>query len=206
MKGNIIFLLLTFLFILSCFKKKEKEFYYPSEKEFEKIENKDTIQFNSFSSFKEFKSEMWDFYRKQPNKNPVILLENDYNRYFIKYDDNYGCIPPIVKLKNVIGISKDSIYKWDKFYPFDSLEQILKKDLLNNGRNNKFSDNPKSLIIQLLNPEKESIKNIENNLINLCKIYNEIKSSTKGGLVLNIEFEELITVKPPLNPDYKNEF
>lgn len=201
MKRNNIFIFLIFLFILSCGKGNKEEFYYPTLKEFETIENKDIILLNSFSNFKVFKSEMWHYYRRNPGKNPVILLKDNNHFYFIKYADKYGCIPPIIKLKNVIGVSKDSIYKWNEFYPVDSLEQILKNDLMNYGRNNKLADNPKSLVIQLLNPEKESIEDIENNLTNLCRIYNKIKSETKDSLELNIEFEELIIMKSPPLPN-----
>jgi hypothetical protein len=206
MKTNIINLFLVLLLISSCNKKEEKEFYYPNLEEFEKIQNKDLIRINSFTNYKEFKSEMWNFYRKKPGKNPVILLENDEYKYYIKYSNNYGCMPPILKLKNVIGISKDSVYKWEKNYPIEKLEHILKTDLLNYGKDNKFADNPKSLKIQLLNPEKETIINIENNLINVCRVYNKIKSQTKDSLELNIEFEELITLKPPPIPKDRNKF
>jgi hypothetical protein len=201
MKVNIIYLILALLFISSCSKK--KEFYYPNLKKFEEVQNKDIIRINSFLNFKEFKSEMWDFYRKNPTKNPIILLESESSKYYIKYTDKYGCMPLIIKLKNVIGISKDSIYKWEKYYPIENLEYILKTDLLNYGKNNKFADNPNSLTIQLLSPEKESIIDIENNLLNLCEIYNKIKSQAKDSLELNIEFVELITLKPPATPKDK---
>ena len=140
---------------------------------------------------------MWNFHRKKPDKNPVLLIENETSRFFMTYDDDQGCfVLPMIKLKNLIGISKDSVYKWEKHYPIDSLESILKTDLLNNGIDNKFADNPKQLIIQFLNPYKESIEDLEGNLLTIFKIYNNIKSQTKDSLQLNIDFNELI-VKPP---------
>jgi len=97
------------------------------------------------------------------------------------------------------------VYKWEKYYPIDSLESILKTDLLNNGIDNKFADNPRRLVIKFLNPYKESIQDLEKNLLNIFKIYNNIESQTKDSFRLNIDFEELIIMKSPPPPIKKIE-
>ncbi len=196
MKVYITFLFFIFLQFSSCVKKSKKDFYYPNKQKFENVLNKDTINILSFSSFKEFKSEMWNFYRNKPDKNPVLLIENEDKRYFIKYIDEIGCMPPIYKMKNLIAISKDSVYKLKKYYSIDSLASILETDLLNYGKNTKYSDNPKSLRIQFLHPEKESIVDLKNSLLNIFTIYNKINLKVKDSIELNIEFQELMILKP----------
>ena len=106
-------------------------------------------------------------------------------------------MPPINKQKNIIGISKDSIYKMDKYYQIDNLEKILETDLINFGYNPKFADNPKWLRIQFLHPEKESISDLENNLLRVFNIYNNVNSQHKDSLELNIEFKKFVSLKPP---------
>jgi len=197
--------MLFFLLISSCSKRIKKKYYYPNLKEVERTTNKRTIRINSFSSFEEFKSEMWGFYQITPGKTPILLLETENTEYHIKYINEFGCIPPIIKLKNLIGISKDSIYKWEKYYPIEKLENILKTDLLNYGQHNKYADNPSSLIIQFLHPENESISNLEHTLLNLLKIFNAINLQAKDSLELNIRFEKLIPLKRLRIPTNENE-
>lgn len=181
----------------SCQKKTKTNFYYPNLQAFERVSNIDTIRLSSYASFDEFLSDMWNFYRTKPRKTPVVLLEKNDQRFFIKYSNGWDHQPHIVKIKNQIGISKDSVYKWERFYPIDSLKSLLKKDLFNNGANNKLADNPQSFRIRLLHPNKKTMQDIEDSLLHLLDIYNEINTQVNDSLQLNIDLQEFVILKQP---------
>ncbi len=67
---------------------------------------------------------------------PKITLKTDKELKTIYFRNpcwkNFGCI--LIKQKNVIEIHNDTINKNDEnFYPLDSLESILRRDIENNG-------------------------------------------------------------------------
>jgi hypothetical protein len=74
------------------------------------------------------------------------------------------------------------------------LELKLKENLLNFGKNNKYADNPEKFKITFLNPEKESILEIKENIIKVFETYNKIEKMNNRKLQLNILFQ-----KEPLN-------
>ena len=152
------------VFLSSCQQKAPKDFYYPSRQAFDRFYVQDTVKLSSYSNFDEFQSRLWKLDRKDPQKNPIILIEHKGQRFFIKYTIDWGYQPHITKLKNLIGISKDSLYKWEQYHSIDSLEYFLKKDLFNNGMDNQFADNSKSLKIQFLHPHQETMQDLEDNI------------------------------------------
>jgi hypothetical protein len=200
MKIRILYFL-SILIVTSCNKKIQNYYYYPIIQEFEKTQTKDTLKFTSFENFKELKKSMNSSYKKNNGKYPILLIEDRNEKFLIEYFEQAGCMPPIFKQKNLIGISKDSVYKSGKFYSIENLKKILKTDLLNNGFDIRLAESPRKLNIQFLRLNKETSENIEKSLLFLLRTYNEIKSETKDTLQLNVRFENLVSVK-----DYKQKF
>ncbi len=194
----------------SCEKKGKSIFHYPTIQEFKNLKNKDTLSLNQFENFKSIIDTLWYFKKHLKEKNPVFIIENNDNCFYLKTVDlNSNCFGAgLIKFKNLIGISKDSLIKQNKYYTIDSLSKILKTDLSNNGIDNNFADSPKKLIIRFSQPYRESIKDLESNLLLLFKTYNRINKEYGDTLELNIDFEELSIMKPPPPPpigfDYEN--
>ncbi|AWX46182.1 hypothetical protein HME9304_03214 [Flagellimonas maritima] len=110
--------------------------------------------------------------------------------------EDFACI--LIKQKNVIEIHNDTINKNDEnFFPLDSLENVLKKDLENNGKNPKLSDNPEKLLIYISYDNKNGFKNLPNTLNQLTETYNRITNKTDIKLWLN---EKIYFVPPPPPP------
>jgi hypothetical protein len=209
MKKLIIFFLPICIILINCEQKEKRNFFYPSIKRFEEIKNKDTLIIKEFKSYKNITDTLWYYTKHLKNKTPVFITENRNNKYYLKTVDlNYSCLPGIIKIKNIIVISKDSVFKQGDYYSIDSLENILKTDLLNNRKNNHFADSHKKLTIQLLRPYEQSIEELNNQLISLFNIFNDINKKNNDTLTLNIDFEELIILKPPppppTNMDWEN--
>ncbi len=77
---------------------------------------------------------------------------------------NFGCI--LIKQKNVIEIHNDTINKSaEHFYPLDSLESVLKKDIENKGKNPRLSDNPEKLLIYVSYNDKNGFEKLPKNII-----------------------------------------
>lgn len=108
--------------------------------------------------------------------------------------ENYGCI--LTKSKNEIIIYDDTINKsYQNFYPLDSLENVLERDLKNNGKNPILSDSPNRLFISISYHEYNSKKIIQI-LDRLTTIY-EVNAKNNE---MKIIFQQIIP--PPLAPKF----
>ena len=97
-----------------------------------------------------------------------------------------------LKFKNIWSISKDS-FKKEKDYPINNLKTIMKKDLLNFGKNNGYSDSSNKLIISLTS----EIDDLENLILKVSKVFNEIQQESKDFLNLNIFINKRMEIYPP---------
>ncbi|MEM6722321.1 MAG: hypothetical protein AAF611_23545 [Bacteroidota bacterium] len=100
----------------------------------------------------------------------------------------------IIKLRNVIEIHNDTIFKnKENFFPLDSLESVLRKDIQNNGIDPIFSENSKKLIISISYDKKNEFEKLPNHLDKLTDKYYGITNETDIKIWLtNKEY-----VKPP---------
>lgn len=100
----------------------------------------------------------------------------------------------IIKSKNVFEIHNDTIFKnKENFFPLDSLEKILKKDLENNGVNPMFSENSKKLIVSISYDKNNEFERLLNHLDKLTDKYYGITNKTDIKIWLtNREY-----LKPP---------
>lgn len=131
---------------------------------------------------------------------PKVTLKTDKELKTIYFRnpcwEDFACI--LIKQKNVIEIHNDTINKNDEnFYPLDSLESVLRKDIANNGNNPKLSDNAEKLLIYVSYDNKTGFKNLPSTLNQLTETYNRITNKTDIKIWLN---EKIYFVPPPPPP------
>jgi len=85
----------------------------------------------------------------------------------------------IIKSKNVIEIHNDTIFKHPKStFSFDSLENVLKMDITNNGTNPMLSENSKKLVISISYDKQNEFNKLLENLDKLTDQYYGISNNT----------------------------
>jgi hypothetical protein len=129
---------------------------------------------------------------------PKITLKSDKKIKTIYFHnpcwENFACI--LLKQKNTIEIHNDTINKnYENFYPLDSLESVLKRDIENNGENPKLSDNPEKLLIYV-SYDKNGFENLPKTLDKLTQAYERITNKTDINIWLNEKFD----IPPPPPP------
>ncbi|MBL4887462.1 MAG: hypothetical protein JKZ03_03225, partial [Flavobacteriaceae bacterium] len=85
------------------------------------------------------------------------------------------------------------------FYPLDSLESILRRDIANNGKNPRLSDNPGKLLIYI-SYDKNGIEKLPNTLNKLTQAYEKITNKTDIKIWLNERFDFPPPPPPPNEP------
>ena len=203
MKKTLIILAVVGLF--SCKNQDEKKFYYPSEQDYANIENPVKLNLDNFSNYEELIDSIEILMADQRNVISYIIQNNNF--YFFKInslEEKGGTTPYHIKLRNLLGISTDSLLKND-YYSIDSLESFLKKDLLNYGKDNNFSDNPNKFIVSFELDENERILELNKLLIKVFETYNQLKGVDKDTIPLNIYFNwKHVFPKPPPMPTEVN--
>jgi len=102
-----------------------------------------------------------------------------------------------IKLKNVIGIYNNKISKNNESsIPLDSLENVLRKDIKNNGKNLGLSESSEKLTICVQYDDKNEFKNLPNILNQLTETYYRITNKTDLKIILVDENY----FGPPLRP------
>jgi outer membrane lipopolysaccharide assembly protein LptE/RlpB len=90
-----------------------------------------------------------------------------------------------IKLKNVIGIYNNKISKNNESsIPLDSLENVLRKDIKNNGKNLGLSESSEKLTICVQYDNKNEFKNLPNILNQLTETYYRITNKTDLKILL----------------------
>lgn len=190
-----IILILFSIILFSCQKKEKLKFYYPTKNIFLKLKNTSELNLQNFANFDKLVDTLE--YYKYKGKTTTFKLENKISEYNFKVSTFFGnCSPPLIKFKNIIGISNDTIFK-NRSYSIDSLYYLLKKDLLNNRKDPRFSDSPKKLIISLSVSEKETTFELKKLLTKVFQSYNKIKEETKDSIELNLQFNRRVKILPP---------
>jgi len=190
------------MFLLFSCKSNEKEkFYYPAENIYKNIENPLELNLKNFSNFGNLVDSLEIL---MANKKNVISHINDENNiyYFVvnSLEEKGRTIPYHIKLRNLLGISTDSILKND-YYSIDSLESFLKKDLLNFGTDREFSDSPNKLVVSIELNESERIGEVNKLLLKVFKSFNQLDINVRDTIPMNIYFNwKIIFPKPPPMP------
>jgi len=194
-KMRNLFKILFFLFLLSSCQNEPKEieqkeseqkeperkvFYFPNQSEFSKSDYQ-YIDLESFSSFDKLVDSIENL--KYHTKYAALKIETDKVDYHVLVSTIFGQDhPPIIKLKNILLVSNDSVKK-NKAYPIKDLKEVLKKDIQNNGKDDKFSESPEKLIVSVTS----NIDELENLLIKILKTFEEIQNESSDPLPIKIQ-------------------
>ncbi|WP_430408852.1 hypothetical protein [Kordia sp.] len=132
---------------------------------------------------------------------PKITLkhENELKNIYLRNPcwKNYACI--LIKQKNIIEIHNDTINKLDEhFYPLDSLANVLRRDLENNGQNPNLCESPEKLLIYI-SYDENGIEKLPKTLNLLTQTYKEIAGNTNLKIWLHKRI--LISPPPPMPPE-----
>ncbi len=190
--------------MVSCLNPKEKiVFHYPNNKEYIKSENNPKLTFELFQNFNELidSLEFLNFHEISP----IMKIENGNNEYnFVAKTIFHKQSPPILlKFKNILSVSKDSIYKGRKLFPIDSLANILKRDLLNFSTDEYYSVSPDKLMVSVTS----ELNHLKPLLIKIFNEYNKIKEESKESISLNIYLNRRVNIYPiPPPPENKKTF
>ena len=91
----------------------------------------------------------------------------------------------IIKTKNVIAIYNNKISKNNESgIPLDSLENVLRKDIDNNGKNLDLSESSEKLTICIQYDDKSEFNNLPNILNQLTETYYRITNETDLKILL----------------------
>jgi hypothetical protein len=126
---------------------------------------------------------------------PKITIENDslIKRIYLRNPCWEGLACILIKQKNTIEIHNDTINKADEiFYPLDSLPNIVRRDIENNGKNTRLSDSPEKLLIYI-SYGNGGIENLPKTLDKLTQAYERITNKTDINIWLNEKFD----IPPP---------
>ncbi|MFD0991625.1 hypothetical protein [Tenacibaculum geojense] len=108
----------------------------------------------------------------------------------------------IIKSKNVFEIHNDTIFKNKKnFFPLDSLESVLRKDIKNNGVNPMFSENSKKLIVSISYDKKNKFKRLLHHLDKLTDKYYGITNNT--DIKIWLTNKDHLKLPPPAKKEIK---
>ncbi len=133
---------------------------------------------------------------------PKIRLSNEKtikDTYFLNDCREKGIVSCLMQ-RDIISIHNDTVSKYDEFfYPLDSLESVLKREIYYDGTNPKFNTNPDYLIINISYDEKSGFKSLPNTLNRLTETYYRITNKTDINIKLG---EKAMYPVPPPPPPY----
>lgn len=171
-------------------------------KEYGKFElAKDSLSFElKLNQFKNFKQLLEKTEKAVCNDSFPKLVINKKDKTKIIYFqnpcwDHYACI--LIFQRNTIEIHNDTIIKQNQiFYPLDSLDNILKKDINNYGKDPFFSDKPEKLIIYI-SYDENGLERLPNTIDKLTDSYEKITSKLDIRIWLNERIEFIPPPPPP---------
>ena len=184
---NLKYFLLLIILVFSC-KPKTENFYYPS---FEKLKERkiDTLNLENIGNYNELISKLENL--NYGEKYGFLKLKNENRIYNLNLTTRHGfCYGgPIIKEKNLITISEDSIMKNEKVFHISSLTEILGKDLKNYGKENEYAESSEKLRISLALKNPENFVHLEKYLISLVEKFNQLNKEGKYELNIQIDRE-----------------
>ena len=188
---NLTYILLFITIFSSCKKNEKEEFYYPNKTEFSKTENFELIDLESVESFEKLVSILENLNYK--SKKGYLKIESENENFNVLIATTFGQSfgPILIKYKNILSISNDSLKK-KKSYPLIELKTIMKKDLENFGAEPEFSQSPEKLVISVTC----EINELEKLIIKIATTFNEIKSESIKNLEMNLSLNERIEIYP----------
>lgn len=190
-------ILLFIIAILSLSCKNNESVKEPNSKLYGCNLGNDSIVLLRISNFMNFQ-ELYDEVEQISCSGAVagVELENDGVSSILTFSnpcwENYGCI--LIRRRNVFEVIDDSI-NFEKTYPIDSLNSLLKKHYENQGMLPYYSDHPDKVIVSI-KYETNKLEKLPSLLNKLIVAYERIENSK----CLNVWFDG----KPPPPPPNMN--
>jgi len=154
------------------------------------------IDLSKFPTYVELHDRMRELSCK--DSTPKIIFKSDTILKTVYFPEacmeGYACI--LIKEKNVLQITQDSIFKASYELPIDSLIYFMEKDYLNNGEDPTLSDSPDKLSINILYTENQKTVNLIKLLDKITKSFDSVNVDAPFYISL---FQKL-TIKPPPPP------
>ncbi len=171
-------ILILLLIFASC---NTAEYYFPSKDFFEK--NKPTeIRIKNLNF-----QELTDSIRNGLYKNEFYYIK--INNKNIEYKITpFAYTGGLIKEKNVLEISKDSVKFSFINYPIDKLSYYLKSHYENNGKNVNSPDSYKKAILKLVLKKEDDSQTLNKLLLKVVKTYQKTNIKLKDSIELNISF------------------
>lgn len=203
MKFNkkILIIIFTFFTIIGCQSNVKKE-KLVSEKRFGFWKSRDSV--STELEVKKFKN--WHELIERIDQIvcndslPKLTLQNKNSTKIIYFQNpcwnKFGCI--LIRSNNVIEIHNDSIIKSHTTYPLDSLYNVLKRDIENNGKKTNLCQSPKKLLISISYSDK--FENLPRVLDKLTDAYSKITNKTN----IKIWLKTKVVIIPPPADLYQN--
>ena len=198
----LIFLVLTIIGCQNVEKKEEnlnQEEKLLNQKEFGKLKTENDsleveININQFNNWIDLTGRTEEIVCN--DSLPIIKLKTDKELKTIYFHNICwdGSSFQGIKEKNVVEIHNEMIKKNERIFPMDSLKNILRRDIENNGKNPRLSENPNKLTI-LISYDNE-FQNLPNILNRITKTYEKITNKTD----INIRLFDKENIKIPPKP------
>jgi hypothetical protein len=184
---NLKYFLLFIILVFSC-KLKTENYYYPSFEILKERKTK-TLKLENFENYDELISKLETL--NYGNKYGILKLHNKNRIYDLGLSTRFGyCFGgPVIKQKNLITISEDSIMKNDKLFHIGHLTEILEKDLKNNGIENEYAESSEKLRISLALKNPKNFTNLEEYLLNIIEKFNQLNKEKNYELNIQIDRE-----------------
>ena len=188
----VITLVLTSLTLSSC-KKEHVSFYYPNSSIYGDLSQGFTYDFDSIESVRQLQDSLWNFHRNHSERFPVFFIQQEDQGYYFAPFYNSEDLPPITKFRNELGVSKDSVWKNEELFSINRLNDLLKKDLFNFGKDSLFSETPEKMRVTFLHLETKSISELKESLLTIFQVYNQLDKN--DAIRLNISLRETFIPK-----------
>ncbi|WP_298248394.1 hypothetical protein [uncultured Christiangramia sp.] len=203
--------LILILSLFSCNQREEKNspkkevYYYPEREKFNDRTNLSDISIEDVEDYSELLKEI-DRIACQDSI-PIINYSSKKGKFklFPWYECSESNIISCPTFRSRIFIQNDSILtNYNIKHSIDSLGIILKRHLLNNGKDFNYSDSPDRAGIEVYFKEKTKSDEIEDFLINLSERFNQLNKENADTLYLKIYFRDrplrMVPMPPPPPP------
>lgn len=180
----------------------EKEIYfYPQKENFDRA-NLSEIYLDSLKDYSAMLNEI-DRVACEDSV-PVINYSNNTEKFRLLpwYECSESNTVSCPTLRSRIFIQNDSILTNNRIaHSIDSLDLILKKHLLNKGKDFNYSDSPNHAGIEIYFKENTASKEISDLLVDLSEKFNRLNRNKKDTLYLKIYFRDRpFSMLPPPPP------
>ncbi|SDR71671.1 hypothetical protein [Christiangramia echinicola] len=206
---KVFYILLITLTLINCDKTIKKDhgstketFYYPRMTSFQNDSLLKKVEIDSLKNFGELLKLTDEIVCD--NKIPMIYFENEKAEF--KFLMGKECLIVLniadYKERNVIFIQGDSIIINDKITkPLDNIDKVLKKHILNNGKDPKYSTSIEESIIFYHQDSSFKSQDIKKQLLKISYAFHEMRKTNGDSIPLKMKLQDygyIYVEEPPI--------